>query len=62
MSASSLQIAVIEPAVIETGSLQITHMEVYGMCCHSEVALVHKKLGVLPGVLHVRVNTGARCR
>ena len=45
---------------IDPQLLRITHMEVYGMCCHSEVALVHKKLGVLPGVSHVRVNTVLR--
>jgi copper chaperone CopZ len=37
-------------------SLKVTQLEVYGMCCQSEVSLVQKKLGVLPGVQRIRVN------
>lgn len=36
--------------------LKVTQLEVYGMCCQSEVSLVQKKLGVLPGVQGIRVN------
>ncbi|EOD33327.1 hypothetical protein EMIHUDRAFT_111900 [Emiliania huxleyi CCMP1516] len=37
-------------------ALKVTVLEVYGMCCQSEVSLVQKKLGILPGVQSVRVN------
>jgi len=37
-------------------TLKVTQLEVYGMCCQSEVSLVNKKLGVLPGVQGIRVN------
>ena len=36
--------------------LVVTVLEVFGMCCQSEVSLVNKKLGVLPGVVNIRVN------
>ena len=36
--------------------LTLTQLEVAGMCCQSEVALVHKKLGTMEGVVDVKVN------
>ena len=34
----------------------VTHLEVYGMCCQSEVHLVNKKLSLLPGIKRITVN------
>ena len=34
----------------------ITQLEVAGMCCQSEVKLIHKKLGIMPGVSTITVN------
>ena len=36
--------------------LAVTELTVNGMCCQSEANLVHKKLGVLPGVTNIRIN------
>ena len=36
--------------------LKVTELTVNGMCCQSEANLVHKKLGVLPGVTKIHVN------
>ena len=36
--------------------LTVTELSVNGMCCQSEANLVHKKLGVLPGVTNIRIN------
>ena len=39
-----------------TPHLTVTQIEVAGMCCQSEVSLVHKKLDKMAGVADVKVN------
>ena len=36
--------------------MKVTQIEVAGMCCQSEVTLVHKKLGAMEGVFDINVN------
>ena len=37
-------------------AMKVTQIEVAGMCCQSEVTLVHKKLGAMEGVFDINVN------
>ena len=37
-------------------AMKVTQIEVAGMCCQSEVTLVHKKLGAMEGVSDISVN------
>ena len=37
-------------------AMKVTQIEVAGMCCQSEVTLVHKKLGAMEGVSDINVN------
>ena len=42
--------------MVEATQPTVTEIEVAGMCCQSEVDLIHRKLGVLSGVHDVKVN------
>ena len=36
--------------------VSVTRIEVTGMCCQSEVDLINKKIGALPGIQNIGIN------
>ena len=58
MSAAELSVsdASIKPPTVSTAAARRTVLNVQGICCASEVPVIEKALGVLPGVQQVSVN------